>query len=164
MPRFKRVKITVLSALFDLEPDALCNGDLFYPRIFEQRWYARSLMAARPDEFQILDEGFLLAIFPNEICGLHLRKLPPRGPCLRVTGVAHPGFPMLVLYLLSLAHRSATRLWGPGVGCRWQRPDHLLIAEPKGKVEWPPWYKTQAVVLPRQRVEPPGTKPGLWSH
>ncbi len=29
-----------------------------------------------------------------------------RGPCLRVTGVAFPGFPMLVLYLLSLAHRS----------------------------------------------------------
>ncbi len=26
-------------------------------------------------------------------------------------------------------------LWGPGVGCRWQRPDHSRMAEPKGKVE-----------------------------
>ncbi len=99
--------------------------------------------------------------------GFPVKSVTPRGPCLRVTDVAHPVFPMLVLYLLSWAHRSVSPHLGPGVGCRWQRPDHLRMAEPKGKVErrgGPPSYKTHAVGLPSQWVEAPGTKPGLWSH
>ncbi len=42
-----------------------------------------------------------------------------------------PGFPMLVLYLLSLAHRSVTPLQGPGGGCRQWSLDHLSMIEPE---------------------------------
>ncbi len=82
-------------------------------------------------------------------------RFPPRGPCLRVTGVAYPGFRCWYrIFFPWPIDQYPFR--GPGVYCRWQRPDHLRMAQPKGKVERrgrPPWYKTEAVVLPRQRVE-----------
>ncbi len=71
------------------------------------------------------------------------------GPCLRVTDVAHPGLPMLVLYLLSSAHRSVPPLRCPIVtagGGGW------IIQMLSQKARW------------SSGVGPLGIKPGLWSN
>ncbi len=91
-------------------------------------------------------QNFFCFICPRLLITVKLNFPLPRGPSLRVMDVAHTGFPMLVLYLLSLAHRSVTSLRGTGGGCRWQTPDHLNMAEPKAEEErqgGAPWYKTR---------------------
>ncbi len=76
-------------------------------------------------------------------------------------GCRAPGVPDAGTVSSYLGPQISTPLPVPGGDCRRQRLDYLN-AEPKGKVEQrggTPWYKTQAVVPPRQQVEAPRYKP-----
>ncbi len=75
-------------------------------------------------------------------------------------GCGAPGVPDAGTVSSFLRLQISTPLRGPGGGCR-QGPDHLTMAEPEGKAEQhggAPWYKTQAVVSLRQRLEAPRNK------